>query len=83
MGVPVTYNCIENTYIDPANATGIYSTLAACQAICNTTAIEENNTTKQLLKITNVLGRESKPTPNAPLFYRYDDGTVEKRIVVE
>tara|TARA_B110000858_G_C17572484_1_gene367545 strand:+ start:449 stop:619 length:171 start_codon:yes stop_codon:yes gene_type:complete len=24
VGVPVTYNCIENTCIDPANATGIY-----------------------------------------------------------
>ena len=83
VGVPVTYNCIENSCIDPANATGIYSTLAACQAICNATAIEENNTTKQLLKITDVLVRESKPAPNVPLFYRYDDGTVEKRIVIE
>ena len=83
VGVPITYNCIENTCIDPANATGIYSTLADCQTACNATAIEENNSAKQLLKITDVLGRESKPTPNVPLFYRYDDGTVEKRIVVE
>ena len=48
---------------------------------CNATAIEENNTTKQLLKITDVLVRESKPTTNVPLYYKYDDGTVEKRIV--
>ena len=38
---------------------------------------------KQLLYITDVLGRHSKPTLNVPLFYRYDDGTVEKRIVIE
>jgi hypothetical protein len=78
-----SYNCIAGACIDPANATGIYSTLADCQAECGVSAIEENNSTKQLLKITDVLGRESKPTPNVPLFYRYDDGTVEKRIVIE
>ena len=62
---------------------GAYVTLTDCQTACITSAIEENNTTKQLLKITDELGMESKPRPNVPLFYRYDDGTVEKRIVVE
>jgi len=38
---------------------------------------------RQLLKIVDVLGRESKPNSNTPLFYIYSDGTVEKRIVVE
>ena len=83
MGVPVTYNCIENSCIDPANATGIYSTLADCQEVCAVNAIKENNSTKQLLKITDVLGRESKPTPNMLLFYLYSDGTVEKRVLIE
>jgi hypothetical protein len=80
---PATYNCLAGACVDPQDGSGLYDSLATCQAICNATAIEENNTTKQLLKITNVLGMESKPTPNVPLFYRYDDGTVEKRIVVE
>ena len=31
----------------------------------------------------DVQGRESKGARNEPLFYIYDDGTVEKRIVVE
>jgi hypothetical protein len=44
---------------------------------------ELNNNTKQLLKIVDVLGRESKPNSNTPLFYIYSDGAVEKRIVVE
>ena len=47
-----------------------------------TTAIEENTTNKELLKVTDLLVRETKQT-NQPLFYIYDDGTVEKRIVVE
>jgi hypothetical protein len=50
----------------------------------NTTTIEETqNPNKNLLKITDVLGRKTKERRNTPLFYIYDDGTVEKRIVVE
>jgi len=37
---------------------------------------------KELIKIVDFLGRETKQT-NQPLFYIYDDGTVEKRIVIE
>ena len=55
---------------------------------CITTTIvgvndfDMNETEKILLKITDLLGRETKKT-NQPLFYIYDDGTVEKRIVIE
>ena len=47
-----------------------------------TTSIEEHSTNKKLLKVTDLLGRETKQT-NQPLFYIYDDGTVEKRIIIE
>ena len=40
-------------------------------------------TMKKLLKVTDLLGREIKGTKNEFLFYIYDDGTVEKRIVIE
>ena len=50
----------------------------------NTTTIEEiQNSNKTLLKITDVLGRTIKETRNTPLFYIYDDGTVEKKIIIE
>ena len=42
-----------------------------------------NNKSKTLLKITNVLGEPTKPTSNTPLFYIYDDGTVEKKLILE
>ena len=45
-----------------------------------TTDIEEHTTNKELLRTIGILGRETK---NTPLFYIYDDGTVEKRIVIE
>ena len=41
------------------------------------------NRNKTVLKIINVLGEPTKPTSNTPLFYIYDDGTVEKKIVIE
>ena len=46
----------------------------------STTSIQEHTTKKELLRTIDVLGRETK---NTPLFYIYDDGTVEKRIVIE
>jgi hypothetical protein len=49
----------------------------------STTEIEEHFTNKQLIKIINVFGRETEQKPNIPLFYIYNDGTVEKRIVIE
>jgi len=47
------------------------------------TSIQEHTTTKKLLKITDLLGREIKGKKNEPLLYIYDDGTVEKRIFIE
>ena len=44
------------------------------------TSIQEHTTNKELLRTIDVLGRETK---NNPLFYIYDDGTVEKRIIIE
>ena len=52
----------------------------------NTTTTTYNipiNTPKgELIKITDILGRKTKGT-NQPLFYIYDDGTVEKKIILE
>jgi hypothetical protein len=50
---------------------------------CNATSISEYQSENTLLKIVDVLGKESKPTSNTPLFYMYSDGTVEKKVFVE
>ena len=47
------------------------------------TAIDEFKAPKTLLFVTDALGRKTNPTNNVPLLYRYDDGTVEKTIVIE
>ena len=78
----------------PLNVSGDYSATlinsVGCDSIANlnltvtTTGISEivNNKSK-LIKITDMLGQETPYRRNTPLFYLYDDGTVEKRIVIE
>jgi len=49
---------------------------------CSATDIEEHSANKKLLKVTDLFGREIKQK-NQTLFYIYDDGTVEKKIILE
>jgi hypothetical protein len=48
----------------------------------NASSVSEINTNRQLARITDILGRETKQT-NQTLFYIYDDGTVEKKKIIE
>ena len=38
---------------------------------------------KNLLKITNLLGQKTSEKYNKPLLYIYDDGSVEKKVIVK
>jgi len=49
--------------------------------ISNTLEIEPKD--KKLIKVVDILGRETKPKNYTPLFYMYDDGSMQKSIVVE
>jgi len=63
---------------------------AGCDSVVNLnltvslTAINEiDSSEKKLIKITNFLGKKIPLRKNQPLFYIYDDGTVEKKIIIE
>jgi len=45
--------------------------------------IKEQTTKKELLRTTDLLGRETTDNKDEVLFYIYDDGTVEKKIIIE
>ena len=50
------------------------------------TGIENVNTflsDRKLLKVVDVLGREAKEIKNTPMFYIYNDGTVEKKMIIK
>lgn len=44
---------------------------------------EINSDNKKLIKIVDVLGRETCPKNNEILFYIYEDGTIDKRYIIE
>jgi len=48
-----------------------------------TTAVSENPSSKNILKVVDILGREVKGNSNIPLFYIYDNGTAEKQLIIE
>ena len=89
IGASIVWNGI------PLNVSGDYSVTlinsVGCDSIANlnltitntTGLLDVTNTEKTLLKITDILGQETPYRKNTPLFYIYDDGTVEKRIVIE
>ena len=41
------------------------------------------NNKLKLVKITNILGQETPIKNNTPLFYLYDDGSIEKKVIIE
>jgi hypothetical protein len=45
--------------------------------------INDLNSSKQLINIVDVLGRETPFKPNTPLLYIYDDGTVERKMTIK
>ena len=52
--------------------------------VANNTSILDNNGVERKLKmIVDILGKETDLKNNTPLFYIYEDGTVEKRIILK
>ena len=52
---------------------------------CNSTSSDNSiiSSSKEIVRIVNILGVNSIETNYSPLFYIYDDGTVEKKIIID
>ena len=81
---------VDDAVWSSANWTGgnidsqIYFSANCNNACSNTTGINELNATpKQLIKIVDVLGRKTPFKPNTTLLYIYNDGTVERKMIIE
>ena len=84
--------CVEVDNIGYANSnwSGSFDSFVTFSTNCNytnpcnsSTVIQEHTTNKELLKVTDILGRETPYRKNTPLFYIYDDGTVEKKLIIK
>ena len=80
-----SWNCVGNDCLGDSTGQGMYTVLGDCQANCGVSSVldNDNNPAKELIKVVDVLGRKSEQIKKTILFYLFDDGTVEKRIVIE
>lgn len=54
--------------------------------LCDTTFISVENVikpTKKVVRILDVMGKDSKPEPNKVFIYLYSDGTVERKVIIK
>tara|TARA_B110000495_G_C23006571_1_gene594705 strand:- start:47 stop:805 length:759 start_codon:yes stop_codon:yes gene_type:complete len=83
-------NGIPNGPVQLTNSKNMPYLVRAIRCIdgdCNfsgTTTVQEYNINRRnVLKIVDLLGRDSERKRNTPIFYIYNDGTVEKKIILE
>jgi len=92
--VTTWYNYSISNVIFPASPLTMYFVYSDGSLVIDTCILTYNSTPtaitdikesgdRKLISIADVLGRESKGIRNEPLFYIYDDGTIEKQIIIE
>lgn len=78
-----SWNCTNNNCDMSSDGKGEFLSQQECQAVCGTSSSIDlfDKTDKTLLKIVNILGQETPFRYNTPLFYIYNDGLVEKKMI--
>jgi hypothetical protein len=76
----VAYSTANMTVIDPQAS---FSENCDYPSSCFTSSLTELTTSKNLIQILDMMGRETTFKPNTPLIYVYDDGTTEKVFTIE
>ena len=74
---------VDDASFSSANWTNIDPQSYFSNNCSGTTDIEVHTINKELIKITDIFGREVNEKRNNLLFYLYEDGTVEKKIIIE
>ena len=74
--IEVDEYCCENEWDTICQATYDY-----CDGTWSGPLLTRTTAKKKLMKITDLLGRPTKETKNKLLFYIYNDGTVEKKLI--
>ena len=75
-------NCISVSDIAWANNNWSKDTWSTFTSNCNPTGFEDYSNQRKLIKVLDVFGRSVTPKPNIPLLYIFDDGTTEKKLVI-
>ena len=75
--------CIAVNEINYANYNWSKDSDCVFSSNCGTSTIEDYQSQIKLVKILDVFGRSVIPKPNMQLIYIYDDGSVEKKIILD
>ena len=70
------------TLVSSTNNGCVVDTVTSTIIITIPSVLNEHKYSKKLIRIIDMLGRETNQI-NQPLFFIYDDGTVEKKIIIE
>ena len=76
----VKISMMANTVEDPNQDSNLYSEIDVVSCTTLTSIDDFFEEKKRLINVVDFLGRQSRELKNQPLFYIYDDGTVEKKI---
>ena len=68
------------SFVSPVD---IDTSFTSLHVLPNSSAIQEKYTKKKLLKIVDLLGRESSKKSNKPLFFIYEEGVIERKLIIE
>ena len=75
--------CIAVNDIAYANYNWLKDIGCVFSSNCGTSSIKDHQSKRKLIKVLDVFGRCVTPKLNMPLMYIYDDGSVEKRIMLD
>ena len=80
---PPDYLAFNNVNLIPGDFIELNPLASNCQMLSAIDEYQITNQNRSLLFITDILGRKIITKYNTPLFYIYDDGTVEKKFIIE
>tara|TARA_B100000795_G_scaffold229428_1_gene186520 strand:+ start:2032 stop:2649 length:618 start_codon:yes stop_codon:yes gene_type:complete len=75
-------NCIDVNDVPNAEYNWATDSWTNFSTNCNSTSFEDHYSQRLLIKVLDVYGRSIVPKPNIPLLYIYDDGTTEKKLII-
>jgi len=75
--------CIAVNDIAYANYNWLKDSGCVFSTNCGTSSIEDHQGKRKIIKVLDLLARNATPKPNITLIYIYDDGSVEKKLMLD
>ena len=75
--------CIAVNDIAYANYYWLKDSDCVFSSNCGTSSVEDQQSKRRIIKVLDIFGRSVIPKPNMPFLYIYDQGSVEKKIMLD